>query len=237
MIEQVKLPIQVIIILQCLILIKMFSTSPGTVSGNGNPALLFILPLIFILGRFGFAWLKWLRGLRLSTSIRVLILLISIVVIVLTIIYSIQAFAQFEVDFKVNYEKKYHRSLEPGLFELMTRGVNIHTNYLYFNNLTLLALVSFLNLVGVTYSFIKPQVQEVNKSEEPMEKEAKTPLALVTVIIVFLMFNLYYSYEMAIIGHRTGKFTPFTPTLIPVLLLSLVFIVMVVYYKIKEKGN
>lgn len=151
-----KLGVQVVIILISLNLIKIFSVPPGVISGNGNPALLIIFPLLFLLVWFALTWVKWLRNLRLSVLIKLLIIVVSIVVLVFAIMQTTQVFEDFEVQYKENFEKKYSRPVGSDYFEQISSGINIHTNYLYFNYTTFFILVSVLNIIAIGSSLLWP---------------------------------------------------------------------------------
>lgn len=151
-----KLVMQVVIIIISLYIIRIFRIPPGVISGNGNPQLVVIIPLVIVLFWFGLTWFKWLRSLKLSTLIRLLIMIVSLVVIVSGIMQISQAFKDFEVQYKENFEKKYGYPVESDYFEQISNGINFHTNYLYFNYTTFFILVSVLNIIAIGSSILRP---------------------------------------------------------------------------------
>ena len=151
-----KLGIEIVIIIVYLNLIKIFSVPPGVISGNGNPALLIIIPLLFLLVWFGLTWFTWLRKLKLSVLIKLLIIIISIVIIVFAIMQTTQAFKNFEVEFIENHERRYGGPIDNDYLEAILDGINIHTNYLYFNYTTFSIFVSVLNIVAIASSLLWP---------------------------------------------------------------------------------
>lgn len=174
-IRNFKLGTQVAIIIILLYLIRILRVPPGIISGNGNPVLLVIIPLIVILFFFGMSWFKWLRDLQLSRGLRALVLSFSILVLAYGITETVQDISGLKAVYTENFEKRYGRPVDSEYLQQVSSGVNIHTNYLYFNYATFLALASILNIIAVSSSFIKPiktVVQCLDEGEQALESNS-----------------------------------------------------------------
>lgn len=144
-----KLIIQLVIILIFLYIIKILRIPSGMISGNGNPVLVIIILLMIFIFWFGLSWFKWLRNLQLSRFLKRLILILSVVVMALGVTKTVYDFSNFKTEFIENFEKRHSRPLDTATFEQVTSGINIYTNYLYFNFTTFLTLVSILNIIAI----------------------------------------------------------------------------------------
>jgi hypothetical protein len=160
--SKLKLAVQILIICISLYIIRIFSVPAGVSSGNGNPVMVAIIPLTCFVVLFGLSWFKWLRNLKLSNFLRILIVTVSVLVMAFGIVRTVQAFDNFKVEYIQNAQKRYGVYIEPEYINQLLHGIDIHTNYLYYNYTTFLTLISLLNVMAVGYSFFKPPMKRSN---------------------------------------------------------------------------
>ncbi|MFJ9501456.1 hypothetical protein [Brevibacillus centrosporus] len=141
---------RIIILFLCifvlLFLIDIGTSKSGSMSGNGNLAILFEVPLAGFLLFFARDWYRWLRHRILSKSSKMLIAILSIVFLLYGSFHTYQEFTTYKPMLLEKMEKKYSREISPELFEAMTSGINVYTNSLYFNYVTFLMFVALINL-------------------------------------------------------------------------------------------
>lgn len=145
---------------------NQMTVRPGTISGNGNPALIVgasLLPL------FIFMVLLWRRIFRVhSISQR-----FSIVGIILTFIHLIIAFiyqrislANYREIIKDAYLEKYGE-VDSQYLQQITTGLTIHVNNQYFNVNTFLMFISFSIFIALAlYLWDTQENKVVNRDEK-----------------------------------------------------------------------
>lgn len=139
--------LQCLFILVLLFLIDYATIKNGSISGNGNPALLFEFPLLILLIWFAVSWTKWLIHLSISLSIRVIVAVFSLGFLVYGTIHTYGRFAYFRAELIEKVTNKYGR-VNMQFIDIVTSGITIYTNNLYFNAVTFMMFVSLLNIVA-----------------------------------------------------------------------------------------
>lgn len=149
-------------------LIKIFTLEPTTISGNGDPALLFIFIFIASAIWFGFHWIKTLIKRNLKLSTKTIISMLSISFFIYGIYFEKVKINNFLNTFNLFAAGKYIDPVQQANFiRASTSGLSIYTNTLYFNIVTFLMYIGFLNIIAIIAVFIN---QRVNNEDESGKK-------------------------------------------------------------------
>ena len=148
--------------------IKVFTLEPKTVSGNGDPGLLFIFIFIPMAIWFGLQWVETITKFSLKLSTKIIISLLSILLFTYGIHYEKVIINIFLNTFNSFAAGKYADPvIQANFIRASTRGLTIYTNTLYFNIVTFLMYIGLLNMIAVITVSIN---QRENSQEESNEK-------------------------------------------------------------------
>jgi hypothetical protein len=133
----------------CIKLIEMLTARPHQISGNGNLALLIILPYICFAFLFGLTWIKYLSDIPVSLRFQSVLSITSIVLIIVGIRNTYLSFQSFELQLTEAAMKHFTDTENARRFiNAVSKGVTQYTNTLYFNYLTFFIYICFLNLIA-----------------------------------------------------------------------------------------
>ena len=108
------------------------TTTPGQTSGNGNPAILLLLPLFVLFIVLIFQWFKVFRDKIISKKAVIILSLLVVCHQVIGIYYQIKSFRSYRISLAEVYEGQFGE-IDWDYIDSITSGFSIHINNQYFN--------------------------------------------------------------------------------------------------------
>lgn len=129
------------------------TTTPGQSSGNGNPAILLLLPLSIFFIVLTFQWFKFFKDKMISNKTVIILSLLIICHHVIGIYYQIMSFRSYRIFLAEVYEGQFG-IIDWEYINSITSGLSIHINNQYFNINTYFLFLSLSLLIWLLSQMI-----------------------------------------------------------------------------------
>jgi len=128
----------------------LMTPAPGSISGNGNPAILFVFLMVGLFIFIVVLWLRVLRAHRVNERFVVICATVASVYIIIGFIYQRIALKQYK---QVIYESilKADGQVDLHYFESITSGLSIHINNQNFNGNTFFIVMCLALLLALFF--------------------------------------------------------------------------------------
>jgi hypothetical protein len=121
---------------------EMMTTKPGGISGNGNPAILLLVPISILLITLVICWSYAFKNKNISSIFIKVSMAIVVLHMVLGAVYQVQSFKKYK-DYLAEIYNEKHGYVDWPYIHSITDGLTIHVNNQYFNVNTFMMCVSF----------------------------------------------------------------------------------------------
>ncbi|WP_098747495.1 hypothetical protein [Paenibacillus sp. EZ-K15] len=142
----------------CLILVlfgNAMTPEPGRSSGNGNPAILLIIPLSLLFLVLVYQWIRVFKDLKMSLSTVSFVILALAGYIVAGYVYQLHRLEAYREVLAEAFELRYGE-VDWAHIESITSGIlSIHMNNQFFNLNTYFMMVAFSLLLCFMYKLIQ----------------------------------------------------------------------------------
>lgn len=139
-----------LIVLVLFYVINRMTASPGTTSGNGNPALIVVAILLPLFILMVLLWGRILRVHSIGQRLVVVGLILTFIHLVTAFIYQRISLAKYRDIIKDALIEKYGEADKQYLQDITT-GLTIHVNNQYFNFNTFLMFISFSLFIALAF--------------------------------------------------------------------------------------
>ncbi|CAH1216937.1 hypothetical protein PAECIP111893_04209 [Paenibacillus plantiphilus] len=146
-----KIILLTLLIVLLLGLIELTSMNTHYGGGNGNLALVFIIPLIPLLGWFAVTLFRLSAALHLGMKAKAGLLICTIIIATLAILYQNGRYDQIRENVRLGMIKR-NIPLDEAHIESITSGLTAYTNTLYFGYVNFVLLLAIIVTAGVWFS-------------------------------------------------------------------------------------
>ncbi|WP_160036928.1 hypothetical protein [Paenibacillus sp. An7] len=129
------------------------TTIPGQSSGNGNPAILLLLPLSIFFIVLTFQWFKFFKDKMMSNKTVIILSLLIICHHAIGLYYQIMSFQSYRILLAEVYERQFG-TIDWDYINSITSGLSIHINNQYFNINTYFLFLSLSLLIWLLSQMI-----------------------------------------------------------------------------------
>lgn len=146
-------------------LIHAITTTPGQSSGNGNPAILFMLPIVLLFIVLLFQWFsvvdRWVTSLKRLG----IVILVGVVHWIVALYYQRLSFLKYREVIVEAYVARFGE-VDMNYIESITTGLSIHVNNQYFNVNTFFMLVSLSFVISAMIRVTVNRFRKIKKGAE-----------------------------------------------------------------------
>ncbi|AJS61494.1 hypothetical protein UB51_11285 [Paenibacillus sp. IHBB 10380] len=133
------------------------TTTPGSSSGNGNPAILLFVPLIILFVILVFQWVYMFKDKKILFKTIVIIFLVIVSHYIVGVYYQLTSYQKYRIFLAQVYEEKFGY-IDWQYINSITTGLSIHINNQYFNFNTYLLIVSLSLFIWLLYQVVKQRL-------------------------------------------------------------------------------
>lgn len=162
--KKIFLVISILLVTTALFWLGNLGTpSPGSTSGNGNPAILFMGLLLVLFFFLVYLWKRIIDALRLTRTTKLIVIIAIIAHYILGIMYQRSSFLAYRQVIADAYEKEYG-SVDWWYIDQITSiwSLSIHLNNQYFNVNTFLMFCSLSILLALFINLFSKKNPSVN---------------------------------------------------------------------------
>ncbi|MFF2176164.1 hypothetical protein ACFVT8_06875 [Lysinibacillus sp. NPDC058147] len=147
---KLKLFITSLVVLLLFYLMNQMTTRPGTISGNGNPALIVVTILIPLFILMVFLWGRIFRVHSINQRFSIVGIILTFVHLTIAFIYQRIALANYRNIIKDALIKE-GGEVDNQYLQDITTGLTIHVNNQYFNLNTFFMFISFSIFIALAF--------------------------------------------------------------------------------------
>lgn len=144
--------------LVCLILVLLgnaMTPRPGVSSGNGNPAILLLIPLGILFSVLVYQWIRILKNVKMAPSVSSLLIIALAGYIIAGYAYQLHRLDIYREIQAATFESRYGEA-DWAHIESITDGIlSIHMNNQFFNWNTYFMMIAFSLLLCFLYKLIQ----------------------------------------------------------------------------------
>ncbi|MGE7926714.1 hypothetical protein [Lysinibacillus xylanilyticus] len=144
---------------------NQMTVRPGTISGNGNPALLVGAPLLPLFILMVLSWGRIFRVHSINQRFSIVGIILTFVHLIIAFIYQRISLANYREIIKDAYFEKYGE-VDSQYLQQITTGLTIHVNNQYFNVNTFFMFISFSIFIALAFYLWDTQENKVGNRDE-----------------------------------------------------------------------
>ncbi|QJD83202.1 hypothetical protein [Cohnella herbarum] len=135
------------------------TVSPGQVSGNGNPALLFVIPIVVLFLVLVYQWCRWIKLKLIPLKWTIIASMAVIFHWVVGISYQQTSFQRYKQHI-AQANKSISGEIDWAYIDSITSGLSIHINNQIFNLNTYLMMVTLSLMLAILLVVLKRKIEE-----------------------------------------------------------------------------
>lgn len=130
------------------------TTTPGSSSGNGNPAILLFIPLGILFIVLVVQWFNTIKKKRAHVNATLITILVLVCHFIAGFYYQVASYRKYR-DYLAEVYAEQFGSVDWEYINSITSGLDIHINNQYFNWNTYFLFISFSIFIALTINGIK----------------------------------------------------------------------------------
>lgn len=148
--------LNLLVMLALFLLGESMTTTPERSSGNGNPAILLLIPIIILFCILVFQWIKFFKEKKLTIRFYSISFVFILTYLITAINLQAGRFKRYK-NHLAEVNGKQNGNIDWEYINSITDGITMHVNNQYFNLNTYLMTVSISYLIFIIFLFLKPK--------------------------------------------------------------------------------